>query len=235
MKKHILTLSFVVLGSTVSITSFASAHEGHAHAENETRSNTKVEVNSSDDGSSVRLKIQNRLNSTNTIKDVKQQSIDDRKATFQEKLNLIKDEKKKALAERLSTQINKINDIRTERYLRNLERLSRILEKIEDRVNELEESGKSVADLKTTIASIESAIDSTTTKVEAQQEKVYTVQIQSESTLKTDFRQVHTQLKTDLSALQAEMKDIKDDMLSLVRELKAASSASPTPTASPTT
>jgi chromosome segregation ATPase len=236
MKKQftLLTSTLLSLVITAFVISVASAHEGHAHATDETSSSTKVEVNSSDDKSSVRLRIENRLNSTKTIKETKEATLTERKAAFEAKLKEIKDQRKKALAERLSNQINKLNDIRTERYLRHLERLSRILEKIEKRVDELESAGKSVTSLKTSIASIKASIESTTEKVEAQQEKVYTVEIQSESTLKTDYRKVHAQLKSDLSGLSSQIKKLKDDMLTLFHDLKAQSSSSPSPTSSPT-
>jgi hypothetical protein len=227
----LLSLSIVLIFMSSGLK--ALAHEDANDADGDSSSSTNFEVNTSDDKSSIRLKIENRLKTTKQIKGQKEIAAAERKSSFEEKLKQIKDEKKRTLAQRLSNQINKINDIRTERYLRSLERLTRILEKMETRVKQMQTSGKNVDTLLTKIESIKTSIESTTSKVEAQQEKTYTVEIQSEATLGADFRKVHDQLKSDLASLNTEIKKIKDDIISLFRELKSASS--PTPSPAPTT
>jgi len=120
---------------------------------------------------------------------------------FKLQLQTIKDQKKKALIERIDAKLAEVNKNQTTKYKEALTRMQGFLTK----------KSQSITDPKL-IAEIilaQNAIDAVNALVKTQEEKVYTITITDDATLKLNAGATISQLRHDLNATYAQVMNVK--------------------------
>lgn len=138
--------------------------------------------------------------------EIRKEKMSTREAALKAKLDKFKDKKKAEVVDRVNSNLNQINEKQTMQMLKHLDKMSALLTKLEARVNK----GTSISDAKTAIASAAAA-------VKAQSEKDYTIQVTTESKVKTDAQKVRDQLKTDLKNVRKLVIDAKQAVGKAIR------------------
>lgn len=131
------------------------------------------------------------------------------KTELKAKMAKFKDAKKKEAVERINDNISKANDERTAHYSDVLSKLSIALDRVEERTNK-HSTSTDVTAVRTAIATARQAITDANTAVKAQSDKVYTLLVTDEATLKQKVGEVRQMLKNDLSKLHNVVKLAKE-------------------------
>lgn len=158
--------------------------------------------------------VQNRMSA------LKQNSAS-REATLKTRLEKFKDKKKAAVTERVSTNLNKINQNQTAQMQKHLDKMSAILDKLEARINQANPDIKDPQEAKDGIATARQAIANTADAVSSQAGNDYTVQVTSESKVKTDAQTQRQQLKLDLEALRKQVIEAKQSVANAISVAKS--------------
>jgi len=127
-----------------------------------------------------------------------QSQIEAKRTELRNRLAKIKDENKKQIVERIYNQVNELNKRMTDHFLNVLERLEKVLERISSRAAKAEANGHDVSAVKTAITEATNAINTAKTAVQNQAVKVYSVTVNTESTLKSDTEKIRQALHNDL-------------------------------------
>jgi len=127
-----------------------------------------------------------------------QSQIEAKRTELRNRLAKIKDENKKQIVERIYNQVNELNKRITDHFLNVLERLEKVLERISSRAAKAEANGRDVSAVKTAITEATNAINTAKTAVKNQAAKVYSVSVNTESTLKRDIGKTRQTLHNDL-------------------------------------
>lgn len=164
----------------------------------------------------LRMKAQERS-------DAVKQAIEDKREAAEEKvqeireaarqrISDIKDAKKQEAANKIVAQLARVNKVATEHFASVLDELDAILQKIQSRAEKARSGGQDVSSVLSAIATAQGSIAKARTAVESQASKVYVIDLSSTATddpqesliatLRQQFQDLHTQLKTDLTALR---------------------------------
>jgi len=122
---------------------------------------------------------------------------------FKVKLQAIKDEKKRALVNRIDAKLIAVNTKHTDRFTQVLSNLQIILDKITEDIDKTE---------------AKNAIDAAVLAVENQAAKTYTIEISTETALRSDVGTVTSQLRQDLVATHKLVVDAKQAVQALRAE-----------------
>jgi len=136
--------------------------------------------------------------------------IEAKKTELKTRLAKIKDENKKQIVERIYNQVNELNKRMTDHFLNVLEKLEKILERISSRAAKAEANGQDISAVQTAITEATNAINTAKTAVQNQATKVYSVTVNTESTLKTDIGKNRQVLHNDLMAVQKTVRDAQE-------------------------
>lgn len=145
-----------------------------------------------------------------------------REAALKAKLQTFKDKKKAETAERVNTNLDKINQNHTAAMLKHLDKMSALLDKLETRVTSAKSDIKDPAAAKAAIAEAKAIIATTSAAVKVQAEKDYTIQITTETKVKTDAQAKREQLHQDLTALRKQVIDAKQSVSNAIKAAKSA-------------
>ena len=148
-----------------------------------------------------------------------QQAMQLRKEEFQEKLTLIKEQRKKQLLERIQEKTAKINTKRTDFMSAVLEKLTSILARLEEKVTNAKPQGINTSAAENAIAIAKQKIDQAKASLESQAGQTYSLEIQSESTLKATVGQTVSELESDLKSTHALVVDAKQAVSNVVQEV----------------
>jgi hypothetical protein len=132
------------------------------------------------------------------------------KKDLKAKLAKIKDVKKREATERINDNIAKLNKERTEQFGDVLNKLSSVLDRVDERANRAGSKGVDVANAKTAIATARQAITDANTVVKVQSEKIYTITVTDEATLKQKVGEVRQQLRDDLTKVHDVVKSARE-------------------------
>lgn len=149
--------------------------------------------------------------------------------TFTQRLNSITDLTKRSVVERINNAIQTINENKTTRWASVVDLLSDILERIKIKIADMETSGSDVTSINSLVATAEASLADASVAVENQAEKAYTLEITSEQTLKQTIQIVVAELRTDLTTTLELVKDARDAVREVARELSAISTTDVTP------
>jgi len=139
------------------------------------------------------------------IRKERDEQIQSKQDQFREKLEEIRDQRRRSLAERLAENINKLNNNLSSRYNGFLNAKELVLDKIEIRFEKIEEArGIDLTSTQDSISDARNLINIARTEVISQSAKTYVVSIQSEETLRNDFKTVMEELKNDHKILREE-------------------------------
>ncbi|MBI1971444.1 MAG: hypothetical protein HYS52_01175 [Candidatus Wildermuthbacteria bacterium] len=156
---------------------------------------------------SKRAEFQNMVKSKK--EEVKSQ-IEAKQATLKERLQRVKDEKKKQAVERLYSSINELNARMADHFANVLNQIEDVLDRVKSRAGKAEANGLDVLLARTAITAAEIAIASARDEVKTQAGKIYTIEVQSEQTLKSDAGTSRQALHNDLSLLKEKVKAARD-------------------------
>lgn len=128
------------------------------------------------------------------IKNEREQKMEENRAKLQESLKAIKDKTKATIVVRVADGLNTVNKKMTDQFTQTLTKLKSILTRISDK------------DATVDIANATNLITTAQTAVDAQALKSYTVTVTTETNLKVNASESAQALRTDLSAVQEQVK-----------------------------
>lgn len=143
----------------------------------------------------------------------------DKREEFREKLQTIRDEKKRAMVERIDEKISRMNHTHTARFSKTLEKLEMILNRIAEHAQNLKSKGIDTSKLDSAVASAKTAINSAKVAIEIQAAKTYTMDVASETRLKTTVGSIVSMFRKDLRDVHKAVVDAKQAVQSAEMEL----------------
>jgi len=174
-----------------------------------------------------RIQVQNATNTTST--QVKLRNLEELRQQMQVKIQEIKDENKKRIAQNLVSQMERINKRLSENHLKYLDIVEKALNKIEERVKNLTTTDETIIlktnELKIKIANLRS-------KIEAQMQKEYLVQIQTETKLREAYQTTKKELMNDHKNLRQELQALKKEVRDLFLKLNPTNATTTNATSS---
>ena len=174
-----------------------------------------------------RIQVQNATNTTST--QVRLRNLEELRQQMQAKIQEIKDENKKRIAQNLVSQMERINKRLSEDHLKYLNTIEKVLNKIEERVKNSTTTDATITskinELKTKIAALRS-------KIEAQMQKEYLVQIQTETKLREAYQTTKKELMSDHKNLRQELQALKKEVRDLFLKLNPTNATTTNATSS---
>jgi DNA repair exonuclease SbcCD ATPase subunit len=174
-----------------------------------------------------RIQVQNATNTTSTP--VRLRNLEELRQQMQAKIQQIKDENKKRIAQNLISQMERINKRLSEDDLKYLNTIEKVLNKIEERVKNSTTTDATItskiSELKTKIAALRS-------KIEAQAQKEYLVQIQTETKLREAYQTTKKELMSDHKNLRQELQALKKEVRDLFLKIKPTNTTTTNATSS---
>lgn len=153
---------------------------------------------------------------------------------FKAKVSAIKDEKKKQIINNLDLRIGTINTNRTNEMTKILERLTTVLGKISTKEAALKSEGKNTTKLAADITSAQSAIDAAKQAVTEQAAKKYTMNITTDTALKSAASTTIQQFMTDMKAVRTKVLAAQQAVVKAYKDLGQLMGVTPTPSPSVT-
>lgn len=144
------------------------------------------------------IRAQRNINSEE-IKKTIQEKLQEKKQVLTEKLKNIKDKVKARIVEKIYNNVSLLNGRLTKHYDDVLNNLEVILSKIENRANIAKDNGRNIVTVETAIIAAKNAILAGRTAVSAQREKVYSLEIKNDDTLKNDTKIIRQSFHDDLT------------------------------------
>lgn len=143
----------------------------------------------------------------------------DKKEQFKAKLQIIRDERKKALVERIDEKISTMNKTSTARFSAVLEKLMMVLDRITQKAQVTKAKGVDTSMADQAIVAAKTAIDAAKAAVAGQSAKTYSIDVVSETTLKTTVGSTVSMFRKDLSTVHKLVIDAKQAVQKAEKEL----------------
>lgn len=140
-----------------------------------------------------------------------------RAAMIREKLSKFKDKAKANRTENINKNLNNINKRWTNAMSQNLERMSKILEKLKIKAEEAATAGKDVAALNSAIGDAEVAWDEADLALKAQMETDYSIDVNTEATVKEDATIARNALRTDLKSAHKKIVEARQALADAIQ------------------
>lgn len=157
---------------------------------------------------------------TATSSSVRKQLLPSRETALKVKLEAFRDKKKASAAARINTNLNLINQKQTTQMQKHLDTMSSILDRLEARVNQGSQDIKDLAAAKDAIVSARQVIATSAAGVTTQSQKDYTIQVSSESRIKTDAKNQRDKLHSDLLAIRKTVVNAKQAVANAIKVAK---------------
>lgn len=130
--------------------------------------------------------------------------------TLKAKLQAIKDERKKTAVERIDKNLADLNSRMTTHYANVLDQIDDVLNRVVSRTDTAQANGKDATMARTAIMNAQSVITAARTAVVAQVNKVYSMNITGDTTLKSDVGAARQALHDDLKKVNDTVKAARD-------------------------
>ena len=137
-------------------------------------------------------------------------NVETKRAELKEELQKIKDERKKQVVEKIDEQIAALNERMFNHFSKVLDQMETVLTNISTRADRAETRGVDTTGTRGAIEDAYAAIEVSRAAIEAQFDKVYTIEIGSEETLKADVGEVRRMLHEDLESIRNTVKEAHD-------------------------
>lgn len=160
--------------------------------------------------------------------------IETKREDLKQRLEKVKDEKKKQAVERIDRQMDELNNRMLKHYVNVLDKLSEILVRISERADKAEERGVDVSAVRTAVDATNNAIILARSAIETQSSKTYTIQISTESAVRTDVGKARQALHNDLVIVRSAIKAAHDAVRNAATTLAKLPRPTPENTVSPT-
>lgn len=233
MKKLLLLLlaAFFVLATNIQAESASVSVKQNIESSNKVNSHIRVET--SVNGVTKVLEMQNGKVTQNTtgesiqekIKD-KKQEIEEKRREVRERIQAIKNERKRQVLEKIDENIQAINSKWVLRWNSVLDRLESILGKMEVRADKLEDAGYDMTEAKEKIAEADTLISEARSVISQQEAKLYLLEIGTEENLGESVSAEIAVLREDLQIARESVFAVREKMVEALRLLKAASERS---------
>lgn len=163
-----------------------------------------------------RLKARQQLAATNStlLSDFREKAAS-RAAELKQKLANFRDQRKATLAEKINTNLTKINQNRVDHFNKVLDVMSGILDKVSEKASKDASASAATSDAQKAIEDAKTAIQQARANVTTQSERDYTIQVNSETTVRADAKAARDKL----------VKDLKDTTQTVVDAKKAVAKA----------
>ena len=139
-----------------------------------------------------------------------QKEIEAKKAELKQRLLGFKDKVKQQVVLRLGTNMTDLNTRMVDNFSGALDKLDQVLTSVSSRADKAEANGKDVSAVRTAITAAQGAIAAARALVSTQSGKVYSINVQSESTVKADASSTKQLLEADLKAVQAGVRAARE-------------------------
>ena len=161
--------------------------------------------------------LQNTLQNTlqNQIKDQRKVALEE----FRARLTELKDQRKALILQRISEQIDDKNSRWMTHFENVLTRLTAILEKIKTRTDKAETAGLDVSTVRTLITEAETAIQTASDAIAAQEGKSYAIDISDETALGVTAGEVIKELRDDLTTVRELVFDARQAVVDVLKAL----------------
>ena len=126
------------------------------------------------------------------------EKIEEKRQIIKERLEKVEDERKQRIAEHLYDQINNLNERMSNTFSFILDKIEAVLSRIETRSEKAAENGADVSTVEAAITEAINAISASRAAIEAQSQKVYVFEVNSEETLRLDVGSIRQSLHNDL-------------------------------------
>ncbi len=200
MKKTILSIVF----SLALVMPMVGLAEDATTTATTTQRELKTQIQELKQEYSERLK-QAREEFQNKIQAIKEElktKLQDAKDKLRVKLQKVKDQKKISSVENINDQLQKLNERWTDHFVDVIDHLSDVLVKIGGRADKLSVNNVNVASVKNLMNTASTTIASARTAIATQAAKVYTINVTTETNLKTDVGKTRQALHSDLVKLR---------------------------------
>lgn len=144
---------------------------------------------------------QARSEFVNEVKTIRQETLrkaEEVKAQFREGLNKIKNEAKKNSTEKIINSINELNIRLTKQLSDKINQIENVIVGIESRIIKGEEKGLDLVKVKDLLTKSKGEISKSKDAILLQSQKIYTVTITDESTLKTKTQETRNLFKSEI-------------------------------------
>lgn len=169
------------------------------------------------------------------VRDAMKDKMAQAREEFKTKLSAIKDEKKQQIVTNLDSRISTINKNRTTEMSERLDRLTNILGKISTKEATLKSEGKNTVKLAADIVAAQAAIDAAKQAVTDQAAKVYTMNITTDTALKSAAATTIQQFMTDIKAVRTKVLAAQQAVVKAYKEVGQLMGVTPTLTPAVTT
>lgn len=139
-----------------------------------------------------------------------------RSAAFKEKLAKFKDKAKATRVENINTNLNKVNERRTTHMRNVLEKVSLVLEELKSKTADLASAGKDVSAVNDAISEVETQWAQADSTVNEQAGKNYSIEINTESTVKADASSARNSLRSDLKEAHLQVVETRKALASAI-------------------
>jgi len=136
--------------------------------------------------------------------------LEERRQELKNRLEQIKNDTKRRLSERIYDNLNALNERLTIHFGNALTQLEEVLDRIASRTDKAEANGYEVSAIRAAITAAQGAIELARDAVEAQAQKVYTFQVNTEETLRLDVGEARKLLHGDLTAVRDMVKAARE-------------------------
>ncbi len=168
-------------------------------------------------------------------RDAMKEKMQQAREEFKTKMAAIKDAKKQEIISNLDTRIATINKNRTTEMSERLERLTTILGKISTKEATLKSEGKNTTTLASDITAAQTAIDAAKTAVSTQAAKEYTMNITTETALRSAAATTIQQFMSDIKAVRAKVVASQQAVVKAHKDLGQLIGVTTSPTITATT
>lgn len=168
----------------------------------------------------ARDKLENKMTTAQGKLEDARDKLATRAAALKTKLARFRDKAKAARVENVNSNLAAINTRRTSQMSQSLNHIQTVLAKLKTWVAEQEAAGKDVADLKTAITNTEAVWAEADAAIKDQSDNDYTIEVNTEATVKADAREARDTLRTDLKAVHDKLVSVRQTLVSALSSWK---------------
>lgn len=143
-----------------------------------------------------------------------------RAAALKTKLARFKDKTKATKVEKVNSNLAAVNLRRTSQMSQSLNRIEAVLAKLKTWVSAQEAAGKDVSALKQAITATETAWNEADAAIKDQADNDYTIEVNTESTVKADAKTARDNLHNDLKTVHDKLVDVRQTLATALSSWK---------------
>ncbi len=128
------------------------------------------------------------------------------RTSFLASLKNVRDENKKTSAEKIVSTLQALNMKFTDQFSNKIDQIENILVSIESRIKKAEDKGLDVTTVKTQVEKAKQSIADARTAISTQTQKIYSVDVTNDTTLKTQMKTLRNDFSSDIKNVYTTVK-----------------------------